>query len=99
MAEIIYKYLFQTSDIVKIKMPNKAQILKVDMQGDQPCIWAKVNPDGPEVVRLFQIFGTDKPVQPLYSNMIFYDTYFQNSMVWHVFGYEGWDDEIPLEGE
>ena len=43
-------------------MPKGADILWVDMQQGQPCIWARVNPDAPKERKRIRIFGTGHPI-------------------------------------
>ena len=59
MDKKIFKYVLPVEGEVSLKMPEGAQILTVQTQGDSPCLWALVDPDGsvPEVRRDFRIFG------------------------------------------
>jgi len=38
----IYKYPLETTDAQIIKMPANAEVLTVKLQGETPCIWAKI---------------------------------------------------------
>lgn len=54
----VYKYPLPLGDVVEVEMPAGAQILTVQTQHGQPCIWAMVTPDAPPVVRRFRVAGT-----------------------------------------
>ncbi len=79
----VYKYLLSLNGIVQ--MPEGAQVLCVQAQREQPCIWALVNPDAPKVERHFRIVGTGYLFnEPSYT----YVGTFQlsgGSLVFHVF--------------
>lgn len=55
---VIYKYPFAAQDHVRLFMPLGAEVLCVQMQGEQPCIWAKVDPSSAMQVRTFELRGT-----------------------------------------
>lgn len=57
----IYKYPFNVSDRFTILMPSDAQILDVQVQGEQPCIWALVTPGAEPEERTFRVIGTGHP--------------------------------------
>lgn len=42
----IWKYPLYVQDVQTVEMPDEADILTVQVQGDVPCLWAMVNPDG-----------------------------------------------------
>ena len=44
MDYVIYKYNIDSMSVI-ISLPTGFEILKVDIQGDQPVLWALVNPD------------------------------------------------------
>lgn len=72
MKKTIWKFPLEITDIQKVNMPDKAEILTVQMQNGIPCLWALVDPD--EALfdeREIEIFGT--------GNHIVYD----NNIVWH----------------
>lgn len=58
----IYKYPFEVQDNVEIKMPMGASILTVQVQDNNPYIWAIVWPDHPLELRRFRLFGTGHPI-------------------------------------
>lgn len=62
IMKTIYKYQLQPLDRQLVPMPNGAQILTVQMQGEHPCVWAMVDIDKPVVVREIRMYGTGHPI-------------------------------------
>ena len=58
MTQTIYKYPLQIMDEQKIVMPVDAELLTVQMQGSQPCLWAVVDPTKSLESRKILIRGT-----------------------------------------
>lgn len=54
----IWKFPLEVTDTQRIEMPEASDILCVQVQRDQPCIWASVIPDAGKVKRLFAVYGT-----------------------------------------
>lgn len=42
MKYTIWKYPLQIEDIQEVEMPADAQVLCVEVQNGQPCLWAKI---------------------------------------------------------
>ena len=59
----VFKYVFTITDSIILTMPASAQILDVQIQYGNPCIWALVNPDNPPVERVFRLAGTGHPIE------------------------------------
>jgi hypothetical protein len=82
----IWKFPFKTTDLVSISMPEGAEILSVQTQYEQPCMWALVDPEAKKVTRKFETFGAGDPVNdPETKNFI--ATYQQKggAMIFHIF--------------
>lgn len=78
MSKIIYKY-----DLVHtIEMPKGAQILSIQMQGNQPTLWALADLSAPMEDRRFEIVGTGWIVGEGFHHIA---TYVDGPFVWHVF--------------
>ena len=45
MIKKIFKYTIIPNDRIEIEMPKNAEILTVQIQYEQPQLWALVNPD------------------------------------------------------
>ena len=41
----VYKYEIRVADFFALEMPVGAELLRVDAQGNVPCLWAIVDPD------------------------------------------------------
>lgn len=81
----IYKYTLQNKDQQTIKMPYRSEILSLQVQNGEPCIWAKVDTSDEYEDKEFLIFGTGHhlPENP----MNFIGTYQLDNgrFVFHVF--------------
>lgn len=80
---VIYKYTFEIEDAFGIEMPQGAMILKAEMQGKNPCIWALVNPDALREVREFRVLGTGHHYN--FDHLVHVATFQQGLFVWHLF--------------
>lgn len=58
----IYKYELKLTDIQVIAMPEGAEILSVQQQGENLQLWALVDVSMPDVQRKIRIIGTGNPV-------------------------------------
>lgn len=83
----IWKYPLYVQDVQTVEMPDEADILTIQVQGDAPCIWAMVNPDAPLKPRKIRIYGTGHPVDPNLSAECYIGTFQlkNGSLVLHVF--------------
>ena len=62
MSETIWKFNLETTDYQTVKMPKGAEILDIQTQGGQPCLWALVDPSKENEDRNFEVFGTGHKV-------------------------------------
>lgn len=58
MSARIFKYPIDIQHKQTVSMPDGARILCVQMQGDQPMLWALVNDDVPPEPREIHVRGT-----------------------------------------
>ena len=88
MKKSIWKFKLSLDEQQIIKMPEGAEILTIQSQGNVPCIWALVEPDAPKENRCFEIIGTgdfitfENEIQKKYINT------FQlhgGALIFHVF--------------
>lgn len=63
MYKQIWKYQLETTDWNEIEMPIGAEILTVQTQGENVCLWALVNPNEDKEKRVIEIIGTGNPVE------------------------------------
>lgn len=61
MKKTIWKFEI-TPNVNYIMMPIGAEILSVQTQNENPCIWALVEPDNGKEERYFDVFGTGHEV-------------------------------------
>lgn len=81
----IYKYKLLIEDEQIINLPIKSQILCVQVQRGQPCLWVKLNPTEKLAPRVIYTHGTGHEVGEQAYNYI--GTYQLNDgmLVFHVF--------------
>lgn len=63
MYKQIWKYQLETADWNTIKMPIGSEILTVQTQGENICLWALVNPNEDEEERIIEVVGTGFPIE------------------------------------
>ncbi len=85
MSKTIWKFPLKTVDEQVVEMPLGAEILSVQTQFEQPCIWAMVDPANKDVKRVFHIFGTGHHI--VEADRRFIGTYQlkSGSFVFHLF--------------
>lgn len=92
MKKTIWKFPLQVADRQSIKMPIGAEILTVQTQNEEPCLWALVDPKAETESRYIEIFGTGHKVCYDMGVSRKYISTFQmgdGRLVFHVFEYTG----------
>jgi hypothetical protein len=81
----VFKYNIPFADHFTMELPIGAEILKVDMQANDPKMWALVNPNASPEIRHFRWAGTGHEITEQYLKHI--DTFFmyETQLVWHIF--------------
>jgi len=90
MIKTIWKYKLSTTDEQVIEMPAMAEILTVQIQNGEPCLWALVDSSYPhKEKRYIEIFGTGNPIGT--GPRTYIGTYQLDGgkLVFHVFEYTG----------
>jgi hypothetical protein len=87
-VKAIWKFPLQKADLQRVEMPESAEVLTVQVQGDQICLWAYVDPTDRKRARFFDVVptGSELPDDFLYSHR--YVGTFQlqgGALVFHVF--------------
>jgi len=59
----IYKYPIPVQDEVVIELPKGSEILTIQMQKAEPCMWVLCNPEAIKVRRFFYLYGTGMEVK------------------------------------
>ena len=62
MNRTIWKFPLAVGDVSQIAMPEGAEILSVQTQQEQPCLWALVDPGATLEARSFRLAGTGHPI-------------------------------------
>lgn len=57
-----HKYQLEVTESQVINMPAYAEILSVQVQDNQICLWARVNPGAATEPRTFSVFMTGAPL-------------------------------------
>ena len=81
----IWKFPLQTIDAQEIKMPVHAEILTVQVQDGEPCLWARVDTDALIEPRQITIHGTGHELSPLTRKYIGTYQLSCGALVFHVF--------------
>jgi len=84
----IHKFPITITDRFTLNLPKGAQILSLQPQHDQACLWTLVDPDQPKEARLFRLFETGDEVEE--ADRLSFVATFQihgGSLVFHVFEY------------
>jgi hypothetical protein len=81
----IYKYPLQPGRTV-LEMPKGAHVLTVQMQRDEPCLWARVDTSQQNERRAFDVYGTGHQM-PDDVRFVYVATFQMDggALVWHVF--------------
>jgi hypothetical protein len=89
----IWKFPIATVDQQSLPIPAGAEMLCVQVQHGEPCIWALVNPDAPKRRRAVRVVGTGHPCDDVNAQN-YVGTYqlHDGRLVFHVF-------IAPEEGE
>lgn len=85
MTKRIFKYALAIEDLQTVEMPEGADILSVQNQDRDVCIWALCDPRAPKEARTFRIFGTGHPVCDNPGRFIGTVQILNGALMWHVF--------------
>lgn len=80
----VWKYVIPSvHEPASFDMPTGAHILRVALQGESVCLWARVDTGAPMESRQFSVWGTGHPIPPDAEYRGTVDHY--GGFVWHVF--------------
>lgn len=83
--QAIWKFPFEVRDVMRIDMPEGAKILSVQVQKDQPCMWALVDTSAPLKTQKFAIRGTGNPIEGWLGTFVGTFQLFDGDRVFHLF--------------
>ena len=82
----VWEFPLALESRLPIDMPEGAEVLHFNMQGDTPTIWALVDEKRNFVSRHFLLAGTGHPMQGEDDSLLDYiGTCFHGPFVWHLF--------------
>lgn len=81
----IWKFPLKVDDAQSVRMPTGATILSVQVQHDQVCLWALVEPDNGAQLREIIIYGTGHEISRSVGRFIGTFQLHFGSLVFHVF--------------
>jgi hypothetical protein len=81
----IWKFPLQMQDVQKIDMPQIEKILCVQVQNNQPCLWALCYPGTAKQKRKITIYGTGHYMSEGYRDHIGTFQISGGQLVFHVF--------------
>lgn len=58
----VFKYPLEIADDLTVDLPHGAEVLTVQVQHGEPCLWARVDPEAPLAPRRFRWAGTGHPL-------------------------------------
>jgi len=87
MEKRIYKYQLDVTDWQVLMMPKDAEILTVQIQNGNVCMWALVDVLQSPREREFHIYGTGNPITDETKNLKYISTFQMRDgrLVFHVF--------------
>ena len=87
MTGVVYKYEFPLEGKFSLELPQGAEPLRADIQGDTCVLWCFVDKDETRVeTRDFIILGTGHPIDREYNDLYYVNTFYSHSrLVWHLF--------------
>ena len=80
----VWKFPIAMTDVQSVDMPMGAEILAVQMQGEQCCLWALCEPDNAKRPRIILIHGTGHRVGDI-TRYIGSVQIYGGALVFHVF--------------
>ena len=78
----IYKYKLDGGRTTTLELPELARVIHCAIQGDEYCIWVRVDTDAPKVKRSFTIVGTGWEIEDSLGHV---GTILDGAFVWHIF--------------
>jgi hypothetical protein len=90
MKKQIWKYRLEVTGWQSITMPKGSEILTVQVQDGEPCLWALVDPDAGTEERFIEMVGTGRQIPTDSGSIGRYVSTFQmhgGSLVLHAFEY------------
>lgn len=84
-SETIWKFTLEPKSFQQIEMPAGAQILSVQVQREDICVWAVVNPAAQKESRILEIVGTGHRMSKATRKFLGTIQMDNGNLVFHVF--------------
>lgn len=84
MKRVVYKYPLKRTQNT-LQMPKGAKVLTVARQGDNPTLWAMVDPEAAMEDRTFSVVGTGESFDAEHAEYVGTSHEIMGWMVFHVF--------------
>lgn len=83
----VVQYQLLLLDRITVALPKDAEILDVQAQGVNPCLWALVDRDAETEQRIFRIVGTGHGLGDAVEQMVYVSTFqmLEGELVFHAF--------------
>jgi len=88
MNKKVFKYVLRIDDRITLNLPKGAEVLTVQTQYNQPCLWVLVDPFAAKEKRVFRLAGTGHPISFDMGSDYKYINSFQmddGALVFHLF--------------
>ena len=85
MAKSIWKIALAIEDSQDVRVPIGAEFLCVQVQREELCLWALVDPLAGYEKRRIYVYGTGHPIERGPLKYIWTVQMHSGSLVWHVF--------------
>ena len=83
IMKTIWKY--KLDNIGGVEMPKGAEVLCVQVQDNEPCLWALVDPNAAKEIRHFLVVGTGHVIEKQYIKYVSTFQMHSGILVFHVF--------------
>ena len=85
MADQVFKYPLDVTDVQDITTHDGAELLCVQMNRDQPCMWVRVDTTKPKVKRRIFMHGTGHDIHKDATRFVGTFQMRMGTLVFHVF--------------
>ena len=81
----IWKFKLAGAQTQIVKMPEKSEILDIQMQNGTPVMWALVDPESEEIEVKINTYGTGWEINNDATEDVYLATVQEGRLVWHFF--------------
>jgi hypothetical protein len=81
----IWKFMLRPAAVQTIRMPKGSEVLTAQVQGEELCLWAMVDPDNLMEDRMFLIVGTGHNMPEVFGRYVATVQMENGLLIWHIF--------------